>query len=287
MDPISITCIVVAGGIVITSMGRFISKKYHSYKSHSNEHGLEMISEETSVDGAHKKTTLKIHGNSHDLNVIGALHKEHGDPEAVKALSSLSMILSGALGSNHTTTSIDSMASTATDASKSKDAIALDVKTRLSSAVHALKSQFSNQKGNSFDKKADIKISPDSVADRDIELPVNLVNNFSCDNIKSVSSPSGVYNHQATSSSFLSSMSKNDIKICTTCDNEAKEGDEDGAIVVVMHRKNVAESKLCHTRSYNSDSAEYFDARERDDDDFSLASTQCTGGSEGYFSNEF
>jgi hypothetical protein len=43
------------------------------------------------------------------------------------------------------------------------------VKTRLSSAVHALKSQFSNQKGNSFDKKADIKISPDSVADRDIE----------------------------------------------------------------------------------------------------------------------
>jgi hypothetical protein len=32
MDPISITCIVVAGGIVITSMGRFISKKYHSYK---------------------------------------------------------------------------------------------------------------------------------------------------------------------------------------------------------------------------------------------------------------
>jgi hypothetical protein len=120
-----------------------------------------------------------------------------------------------------------------------------------------------------------------------LNTAVNLVNNFSCDNIKSVSSPSGVYNHQATSSSFLSSMSKNDIKICTTCDNEAKEGDEDGAIVVVMHRKNVAESKLCHTRSYNSDSAEYFDARERDDDDFSLASTQCTGGSEGYFSNEF
>ena len=129
MDPISITCIVIAGSIVVTSMGRIISKKYHSYKVHSNEHGIEMTSEETSVDGAHKKTTLKIHGNSHDLDMMGAEHQEHGDPEAVKALSSLAMVFSGVLGGAQTSTSIDSSASTETDVSKSKHSAVSDIES--------------------------------------------------------------------------------------------------------------------------------------------------------------
>lgn len=95
MDPISITLIVVSGSIVITAAGRFISKKYHSYQSSSNDNEVEVTTEEISADGASKKTTIKFHGKNHGVNILDENHKERGDAEAVKALASLGALLPG------------------------------------------------------------------------------------------------------------------------------------------------------------------------------------------------
>lgn len=290
MDPISITCIAVAGSIVAASMGRFISKKYHSYQSRVHEHGLEMTSEETLADGAHRKTTLKFHGNNQSFDMKGAENQERGDPEAVKALSSLATVFSAALGSNQTSASIDSDSSVATNASSSKHSMLSDLQKGLSSAVKALKTEFSN-KDQSVEKKANSNVSLDNEENEEFNTPTNAESNVSSKASKIIPLSAKIVDQSDKPLYFISSMSTKSAPMFMNGLSEEK--DSDTIIMVVRKKPVVVDNKLEGAISFESGSEEYFDARESDgvrtfrDDDLIMTSISGGGDIGASFSNEF